>query len=391
MENLSSDIVLEILTRLPKTKTGFESALQCRKVCRLWQNLLGKPKTGTLFTKSSKYIRGPVKLYYREQSCEMVNSNITEEEKLNFDKVTTEIGGIGDMCSFSLVGSLNGLVCYVTLGVIYILNPITGERICLSSVKTRNKRKRICLPKMDGYFDCAGFGYCHRAEAYKVVKIRYRVNRMRSVQVYTLGDTSGWRDKPDTTYEFGEPGVFPNGALYWFSKKSDCHTILAFDLADETFQCLPSPLPGHIHSYFYMDVNLGSLEGNLYLCHPYKKEGERMMDIWMFEKGNMKNCQGSTHLKEQTGFTWSLLFSRKWDSGSQCQLLSLTKSEILLWQNNVLSYYDPTNFKKIWYAERKRFEVYQAIPHMHSLVSLKDLGEKLVRQEEGHPKNVATR
>ncbi|KAI3851106.1 hypothetical protein MKW92_050133, partial [Papaver armeniacum] len=123
MENLTSDIVREILSRLPKTETGFKSVLQCREVCKLWENLLGKPKTGTLFTKSSQDIRGPVKLYYREQSCEMV----TEEGKQNFDKVTTEMGVIGDMSSFNMVGSFNGLVCYETQEVIYIFNPITGE------------------------------------------------------------------------------------------------------------------------------------------------------------------------------------------------------------------------------------------------------------------------
>ncbi|KAI3892508.1 hypothetical protein MKX03_018069 [Papaver bracteatum] len=124
------------------------------------------------------------------------------------------------------------------------------------------------------------------------------------------------------------------------------------------------------------------------------KQGEPMMDIWLFKEKNMKNCRRSTRLKERTycnSFTWFKLFSRKWDSLSKCELLSLTKSEILLWQNGVLSCYDPKTLKKIWYAEAAKEFIYQAVPHMHSLVSLKDIGEKLVGRSERHPRIVATR
>ncbi|XP_026432315.1 F-box protein At3g07870-like [Papaver somniferum] len=372
MENLSSDIIQEIFSRLP-----VKSVLQCRKVCRLWRSLLEKPKIGMLFADFPKYYR-PVELYYGEPPGEMVNSNCNKASEY-FNKIVTQLSHVDtNFFSFRLVGSCNGLVCYRACDpkfghVMYIFNPITGERI------------RVQDMSVDEYFQCVGFGYCHSTDAYKVVRIRYLENEEQHIQVYTLGDGSGWRDIQEiacTSYMFQGFGVFANGVLHWLNKRSNCD-IVAFNLTDGKLRSLPSP-PCHIPAGSCDNINLGSLEGNLYLCLRYKNRGEPMMDIWVFKKRNMNNCRRGTRTKEHTffnSFTWIREFSRKWESSltQKCQLLSLTKSEILLWQDGFLWACDPKDktSKILWCVEGPRPEV-QVIPHMNSLVSLKDLGEELV-------------
>ncbi|XP_026379590.1 11S globulin subunit beta-like [Papaver somniferum] len=396
MENLSSHVVLEILSRLPKTREGIKSSLQCRKVCGLWRNLLGKPKTGMLFAVMPRY-HWDIKLYYKEQSTEMLNFKCTEKQ-LDFYETITDIR---TMCirerDFSLVGSCNGLVCYrthdYTLGIfIYILNPITGEQIRLPKMVPYCKCAAFgycpsinpfTVPKMVPYCGCAGFGYCHSTNVYKIVQICFFGNSKGRVVVYTLGDGMGWRELGKTTYEFLESGIFAHGALYWLNKKSK-YSVVAFDLEDETFQDIPSPPCHHIPSDSYMKVILGSLGGNLYMLRSYYKEGERMMDVFIFKKKNMNDC--ATRVKERAYFNsyrWINVFRGKWDSDltQNCQLLSLTESEILLFQNGVLSCYHPTTFKKIWYAYAGG-DFCQSIPYMHTVVSLKYLGEELVDCED---------
>lgn len=76
-----------------------------------------------------------------------------------------------------------------------------------------------------------------------------------------------------------------------------------------------------------------TLEGDLCLCLPDVKQGEPMMDVWVFKKKNINNCRRSTRLKARSyinSFTWIKVFSNKLDSGSKCQLLSLTATEIIL-------------------------------------------------------------
>ncbi|XP_026424186.1 uncharacterized protein LOC113320486 isoform X2 [Papaver somniferum] len=81
-----------------------------------------------------------------------------------------------------------------------------------------------------------------------------------------------------------------------------------------------------------------------------------MMNVWVFKKKNINNCRRSTRLKARSyinSFTWIKVFSNKLDSGSKCQLLSLTATEIILWQNGVISCYDlkPITSTKLWCTE----------------------------------------
>ncbi|KAI3890706.1 hypothetical protein MKX03_023129 [Papaver bracteatum] len=277
MDKLNSDLLLEIFTRL--REEDIKSVLQCRKVCKLWRRLLGKPKIGMLFARSPRYRYddSDMEIYYKEQPSEIINLNFTEEQQ-KFVEIVTKTCKDDPMSGFKIIGSCNGLVCYRNyeggLGdVLYIFNPITGER--------------IQFPGTGKYYMCAGFGYCHSTDTYKVVKSCRIKNCKKQFQVYTLGDGSGWRVIPEFTYTFLESGVYVNGALLWlngYSKDSGVRLdgdvlwengysntdIVAFDLADETFRSLPSP-PCRIPFNYCTHVNLGSLGQHLYVDLHYKK------------------------------------------------------------------------------------------------------------------------
>ncbi|XP_026433864.1 putative F-box protein At1g33530 [Papaver somniferum] len=368
MENLSLDIVsAEIRSRLP-----IKSILQCRRVCKVWRSLFQEPKPGMLFTKFPSNFVGCTQLYYRELSSAPPRVSLIGDQQ-NFHTRVTKIGDINiTVRYFSLVGSCDGLVCYKTYqpvlrgvyidelrDVMYIFNPISGERVRLrKSAQVVN----ICSVTKSG--------------------IR--------VQVYTIGDGRGWREKEFTydPYTLIGAGVYANGALHWLNiaTKGD---IVAFDLTDETFRTLPSPPCRILSSSFsssYRNLYLGlstknklhlaSLGGNLCLC--CINRGGRM-DIWEFKK---KKPMTMSLRSARNSFTWIKVFSKNWDLelfNWNCQL-SLTEGEILLWQNGVFSCYDVknTSAEKLWYVQGPQGEDVQAIPHSNSLVSLKGLGEELV-------------
>ncbi|XP_026432652.1 uncharacterized protein LOC113330012 [Papaver somniferum] len=70
MENLSLDLVFEILNRLP-----VKSFLQCRRVSKIWRNLLGKSKTAINWIQAQSASYHPslrLKLYYSKMALSLV-------------------------------------------------------------------------------------------------------------------------------------------------------------------------------------------------------------------------------------------------------------------------------------------------------------------------------
>lgn len=200
-----------------------------------------------------------------------------------------------------------GLVRYSTCEpefgvVIYIFNALTGARISFLP-KNRSSVFLLCvLNVLDSVIVIPSMTIRTRS-----IRFFYFENHKRGVQVYILGDGSGWRDKPEVTYQFKESGVFANGALHWIANttRSERHTV-AFDLAAGTFQTIGS-LRG-FRSYSSISV---TLERDLCLCL-YEEQGEIMMEVWVFRKKNINNCRRRLRLKARTyvnSFTWIKVLS----------------------------------------------------------------------------------
>ncbi|XP_026384845.1 F-box protein At3g07870-like [Papaver somniferum] len=244
MEDFPEDIQWKILSGVPG-----ESVLNCKLVCKKWQQLLSNRKVslGIYFSISS--FRPIIQHYYA--SYDIIKSTKPEEEDFCETKITKislpplkEEGAGHDV----IVDSCNGLICLAipykgSYGDhVYICNPYTSEYTVLPRVST--------IKYWVGNI-VSGFGYLPSTDEYKVVRILYPYKGYRRpaseddkilVQVYTLGknSSSGWRNitsvPPGLLHR---EGTFANGPLYW--KYIINNMLIAFDLVDESFQVLPTP------------------------------------------------------------------------------------------------------------------------------------------------------
>lgn len=163
------------------------------------------------------------------------------------------------LTSLCLVGSCNGLLCFINLTapfcLVHICNPCTGEttQFPLSSSKFQN--------------DFFSFGHDPILDHYKVVA----VNTERVGEVWTLG--SGlWRTTTDvpfirTAYMDHLSYVSLNGALHWISQEgaetmqegAETIGIASFHIASEEFQFVPLPI--EVSSDPIEFICIGTLQG----------------------------------------------------------------------------------------------------------------------------------
>ncbi|OVA18910.1 F-box domain [Macleaya cordata] len=219
INHLPAEITLDILSRLPT-----QSVLLCSQVCKTWRTLLlatlfadmhlrrqllqlfdhghdeyhnhfnnaaaAASKMGLLFliwSVDSKTCNNQI--YYGEYD---------DDEKSSY-KTLPRINHPFINGTHAIVGSCNGLICLsLPRGFVdpaYICNPVTKEYVNLSTFSIKNEN-RIGSTMF-------GFGYSPSTNKYKVVRIFYYPYNhpfVGRVQVYTLGDGRGWRDKGEINY-----------------------------------------------------------------------------------------------------------------------------------------------------------------------------------------------
>ncbi|XP_026398436.1 F-box protein At3g07870-like [Papaver somniferum] len=357
MEYLPSDVVVDILSRIP-----VESVLDCKLVSKRLLNLLSDRRdqfakmhhqrqllqltstgdalsssTGLLFSfeKYEEDERIGVRLYYGNK----YNDEMNIHEKFSYKTLQkTTVSCTAMRQSNVIVGSYNGLICLVRYhhgmpDPIHICNPITGEYVNLPEYTLTEEE----------HFAAFGFGYVHLANSdqYKVVRIYYPDSEnydKGEVQVYTIGIGSGWRAIGTTSYLLWLEncvGNYVNGSLHWIVDKK----IVAFNLADEEFGLIQSP-PCYDSSHdcsTCFDMVL-ELRGNLCLCHQNNKE--RLLDIWALKK----NAAEASWSRD-----FSIAYNSGWEGegGSEFQampILITKKNEVLfVHQGSTLYCYDPKN------------------------------------------------
>ncbi|XP_026409012.1 F-box protein At3g07870-like [Papaver somniferum] len=239
-----------------------------------------------------------------------------------------------------MVGSCNGLVCYLALcksafgyyyDPIYISNPITGEYVYLP---TFNFFKPV-----EGYFSC-GFGYHHSTNEYKVVRIFREFfishNCCSYVQVYTLGSGRGWRDIGRVDLRLSpEAGVCANGTLHWFEKHDK--QIVDFDLAEEKFELISLPTLFPTVSYYSCPDTFLKLLGG-YMCVVHTDDaGKEDRFIHILEKKKK-------YIKKQHEFkyvwSWRKTFSIPCSYAVRYTPFAVTKSnQVLMSHNRSVFYY----------------------------------------------------
>ncbi|XP_026384150.1 F-box protein At3g07870-like [Papaver somniferum] len=375
MEYLSSEIIIDILSRLP-----VETVLICKLVCQEWLVLLRCTYFSNMHSRlhllqldhvNNKYLcdskdsvkfelgfhillaithvdkkdkKRKVELYYGDY----VDGNIccSKFKRLNHPPCTALYS--------SVIGSCHGLVCMTgeRQDPVHIFNPLTGEQVDLPIFEKDNDPSRIMK---------AGFGYVPSKNEYKVVRVFYPANLMAmgQVQVYTLGDGNGWRDQGEINYElFPSSGVFADGAIHWIHLERQ--KIVSFDLEDEVFRYLPLPPLLSCANYHTRLVVLRGCVSLVQGSIPPTYE----IEVWSLR---------------QKFWVWEFKLV---PTAYGYDPFAVTKNgEVLLSHyKKILSIYNP-NIKALNILLRRdninvNSSRVQAVLHMNSFVSLKAIGEK---------------
>ncbi|XP_026428213.1 uncharacterized protein LOC113324094 [Papaver somniferum] len=305
------------------------------------------------------------------------------------------------MVSWSVLAMVWLILGNIKKGPFLICNPLTGESILIPYFNYSGLDRKV---SSIGRFSslASGFGYCPSTKKYKVIMIHYSdqmVAHKGRVQVYTVGGEwrhIGFIDR----YEFKSSGIHVNGALYWLHKNDyklqECE-IVAFDLEAGKFHSIPVPPYEHFEDYErsrFCPIKLLGGTNNYYFA--YTSTNSRT-DIWVYKRNNINSGGSSYTTKEQcklkpsdhkeSSSCWIKEFSIEHKADNlyyEFEPFAVTRNnEVLMWYNRHIPFrtrlccYDPKTLtlNKLWDDNAKGMVYVEAIPHTHSLVSLKELGE----------------
>ncbi|XP_051139533.1 F-box protein At3g07870-like [Andrographis paniculata] len=275
LANLPSDIVIDVLSRLP-----IRAIISCKCVCKSWLNLLNTAEF--INYHHSKSTPGIAVLQYQMRGDFLTLFEIKDElepdehHELHYIPITQLY--IDDVVkisySITLEGSTNGLLLLREISnkpdSLYICNPITREYTKISSPENTKRS----YPTVVTY----GFGVSSVTGHHKVVWISHDCIRDRETHkllsiprieccVYTL-ETGSWRSispGEPMEYTFLTNGGLLNGRFHCLVRDlKGSFFISCLDLETEVFTTFssPCPLPGSRTNL----VGLAVLESCLCLC-----------------------------------------------------------------------------------------------------------------------------
>lgn len=157
--HVSSDIVLDILTRLPK-----KSLVRFRCVCNSWNSFITSPCFVATHLKKSQGFLLRMRWVSGKQLCRVMMNDRTYKKILEFEIPFRFPSG-----SARIVGSCNGILCLVDTArfgycanFVYLWNP---------SIRKFKMLPSTCLSKLDTVV----WGFAHQLENddYKIVRMSY--------------------------------------------------------------------------------------------------------------------------------------------------------------------------------------------------------------------------
>ncbi|MED6131176.1 hypothetical protein PIB30_007471 [Stylosanthes scabra] len=258
-----------------------------------------------------------------------------------------------------LVNSSEGLVCLRGSGcVYYVCNPLLGEILQLPPPPTTTTESLAF----------SAFGYDTLSKRYKI----FQFANQFVAELYTLGDHAWTTIRTASALPASMPNASfdpsLNGALHW-PGITTCisQLICSFDLRTNKFKWIPPPPDLDIDSL--SGITLGVLKGCLCLC--FVVPAANRFETWFMKDYGVQQ-------------SWTLSFYI--DINSYCGLRLLDRHRPIAFTNNgdmwlkdgsvsdsysLVSYTPQTgSFKLIHTPKVSRM---QAIPHVLSFVSLKDI------------------
>ncbi|XP_057441263.1 F-box/kelch-repeat protein At3g06240-like isoform X2 [Lotus japonicus] len=390
-DDIPSHITAHILGRLP-----VKSVFICKSVCRRWKAVISDPHFPKLhFQHASAGLmilatdRKPTRnLYLLEcesekiknddigQFCCCEDSYIKPECNRHFKlehklKVPLDLdksdeakkrGGQSDDNKFAVVNSCNGFLCLsdVKRNCFVVCNPVTGEFIRLPEPPRIDRTGYTVRPELK-----VGFGFQPKTNEYKVVRIIFKGQRVwratqkiMGVEIHTLG-TSTWRNvevDPMHVSLYTFP-TYVNGALYWISGYHKKSSIFCFDFESESFQSFPYPPRS-----FVIDITMGEYGGSLYICN---SSSTGHINMWIMKKYGFEA-------------SWTNIFSIDITSkpkGGLCWPVKHIKNGgavLMCHSSDCFIYYEPLKYGFKIFKIRGAARYVTAIPHIPSLISLKD-------------------
>ncbi|KAM0001057.1 putative F-box domain-containing protein [Helianthus debilis subsp. tardiflorus] len=296
MEDLSSNIMVDIFSRLP-----VKTIIHCRCVCKNWRNIVSESHFADIHLS-----RSPAGLMIWHQSEQLMTGyckpgvlkwvEISDDHhRLLHDPVMSldlSLAPVFQNVKIQQVGSVNGLLCLWKFGPegdnTFICNPITREYMILPRQKYYREGYAIIV---------YGFGVGLQTKEYKVIRTfqgdippnqygsRSRPSLLEA-EVYTLG-TGQWSLGHVPYWLIGWDGPFLYGKAHWMVIDQDAgpEKLCTFDFDKETFQLFPSPPSEAIEDSSIHFQSLAVLNGCLSQSDTYY---ESQFTIWVMKEYGIK-------------------------------------------------------------------------------------------------------
>jgi len=196
------------------------------------------------------------------------------------------------------------------------------------------------------------------------------------LEINTLG-TPSWRNvevDPQISFSSLKYPTCVNGALHWIRFEGLQRSILVFCFESETLQSFPSPQMFANHNNGFLGnrhISMGELKGFLYIC-----DSTFLSDVSMWVMNEYGIGESWTKIYNiDTSFNPSeTRVPRRY--GLSCQIKHFEEgAAILLYHScNCFIYYEPEKYGfKVFRIHGSRSNFFEVIPHIPSLISLKDV------------------
>jgi F-box interacting protein len=222
-----------------------------------------------------------------------------------------------------------------------------------------------------------GFGFQPETNEYKVIKMWVRYSNGRPFQqamleIHTLG-TPSWRNvEVDDHIDISRltHDTYVNGTFHWIRSQ---RSILCFSLESEKLQLFPSPPHVFQHNnnnniFFNCHISMGELKGLLYI---FDDSSPHNVTMWVMKNYGIGeswtkvyniNTFLSNNLSPHFGSYWPI---KHFEEGAA--ILSLHSS-------NCFIFFEPGKYGfKVFRIHGIQSKYFQVIPHIPSLISLKDV------------------
>ncbi|KAM0877738.1 hypothetical protein ACQ4PT_035301 [Festuca glaucescens] len=276
MDRVSTDVLVEILQRLPHSRRR-----RARHVCRRWRDVVNNRITETRSTPK-------LLIWSHMQAVAYVADDLSPSSTGSCTELWRP------QTHYHLIASCNGLLCMynrgdIMGGAITVANPSTGETMSLPPMPCA--ANFIGRHGWEDWHGAYSFAYHPTTGQFKVVHVPCsyeRVYDFHAVHVFTLGNTT-WREVsagPSGAMCKLEAGVLSiHGMTYWVTiTRGAAAKIVSFDLTDDRVISATTPVPArHDH------CRLTEVHERLgYIVWPdvwVLVEGKRWIHRYSFEEG----------------------------------------------------------------------------------------------------------